>query len=405
MAICLSEGNNQITYNNLFEKINNRDYYIPIYKYDTLINYLINLVVCLVNDMPIKLIDADFSEHELSLLKIEKVNKQIEIKTKSFSDFSKVIDRIKESKSEITLYTSGTTGLPKEIKHDINTLCRFVVESEKHNKDIWGLAYNPTHMAGIQVLFQALLNNNSIINLFGLQRKQIYENIQKFGVTHISATPSFYRLLLPFEKEYRSVKRITFGGEKSDTELYNSIKQIFPVAKFNNIYASTESGSLFVSNSDIFKVPQKLTDKIKFIDNELLIHKTLLGESNELAIENNFYHTGDIIEIINPEEKSFRFVTRKNNLINIGGYNVDPIEIEDTIRLVSSVEDVVVFSKKNSVLGNILCADIKLIKGKDLKENHIRQFLREKLQEFKIPRRIQFTEKIKITRTGKIERK
>ena len=70
-------------------------------------------------------------------------------------------------------------------------------------------------MAGLQVFFQAFENQNTLVNVFSLARNEVYSLIEKYSVTHISATPTFYRLLLPFEKEYSSVQRITFwGGEK-----------------------------------------------------------------------------------------------------------------------------------------------------------------------------------------------
>ena len=41
----------------------------------------------------------------------------------------------------------------------------------------------------------------------------VYELIGKYQITHVSATPTFYRLLLPFEHAYESVIRVTLGGE------------------------------------------------------------------------------------------------------------------------------------------------------------------------------------------------
>mgnify|MGYP002580413594 CR=1 FL=1 len=58
----------------------------------------------------------------------------------------------------------------------------------------------------------------------------------------------------------------------------------------------------------------------------------------------------------------------------------------------------------NSVLGNILCAEIKIEEGCSLSELDIRHWLADKLQEFKIPRKIKFVENIALTRTGKLKR-
>ena len=174
-----------------------------------------------------------------------------------------VVDAVQKSMSEIVIFTSGTTGQPKKVIHTISTLTRSVRLGEKYKGQIWAYAYNPTHMAGLQVFFQTFGNLNTIVNVFNKTRIEVYNEIEDKKVTHISATPTFYRLLLPFERAYNSVVRVTLGGEKSDQRLYNSIKKIFPNAKINNVYASTEAGSLFAARGDLFKIPESIRDKFK----------------------------------------------------------------------------------------------------------------------------------------------
>lgn len=82
-------------------------------------------------------------------------------------------------------------------------------------------------MAGLQVFFQAFENENTLVNIFGRSRNEVYRCISNHHITHISATPTFYRLLLPFEKEYDTVIRATLGGEKSDEHLYDSMRCVF----------------------------------------------------------------------------------------------------------------------------------------------------------------------------------
>ena len=117
-----------------------------------------------------------------------------------------------------------------------------------------------------------------------MQRAEVYSKIERYQVTHISATPTFYRLLLPFEQSYPSVQRVTLGGEKSDNHLYENIHKIFPEAKINNVYASTEAGSLLVAKGDSFQIPISIRNKFMVVDNELLIHKSLLGKSDSLVL-------------------------------------------------------------------------------------------------------------------------
>ena len=117
-----------------------------------------------------------------------------------------------------------------------------------------------------------------------------------------------------------------------------------------------------------------------------------------------YYHTGDIIEWINQEERLFKFKSRKNELINVGGYKVNPGEDENVILRMNGIQQALVYGKTNSVLGNILCAEIKIEPNVNLTELEIRQYLSGMLQDFKIPRKIKFVESFSMTRSGKLKR-
>jgi acyl-coenzyme A synthetase/AMP-(fatty) acid ligase len=62
-----------------------------------------------------------------------------------------------------------------------------------------------------------------------------------------------------------------------------------------------------------------------------------------------------------------------------------------------------VYSKSNSVLGNIICCEV-VTNSNQITESYIRTFLQSKIQEFKIPRIIRFVDELSTTRTGKIKR-
>jgi len=404
MPIFLIDQETVFTYDYLLKDINNAIAYYPMFRTINLYDFFLNFVISLASNKPIVLIDSDLNNSEIEGINEKSVNLAYPIKQVCFSSIEEIVKCIQVSKSEISIYTSGTTGQPKKVVHTVSTLTRYIRVSDRYAEQIWGFAYNPTHMAGVQVFFQAFENINTIVNVFNKNRQQVYDSIDKYGITHISATPTFFRLLLPIEKTYDSIKRVTLGGEKSDNKLYEFILQIFPGAKINNIYASTEAGSLFVANGENFRIPANIIDKIKIKDNELMIHKSLLGKSDSFNFQGEYFFTNDLIEWTNKEEGLFRFVSRKNELINVGGYKVNPLEVESVIQQLPDVIQVMVYGKANSVLGNVLCAEVKLQEFSALSEFSIRQYLSEKLQDFKIPRKIKFVNFISLTRTGKIKR-
>lgn len=404
MGVFLIDDEKTYTYTDLRDSLNSASLYYPLFKTKDIYAYFVNLIKALAASKPLVLLDSDLNPSEIDGVDESQVNKAETCEHFAYASMDDMVAALQQSTSEITIFTSGTTGQPKKVVHTVHTLTRSVRLGEKYRGQVWAYAYNPTHMAGLQVFFQAFENLNTLINVFNKQRAKVYELIAKFSVTHISATPTFYRLLLPFETAYESVIRVTLGGEKSDQHLYDSIVKIFPSAKINNVYASTEAGSLFAAKGDCFQIPERIRDKFTVVDDELLIHKSLLGRSDSFKFEGDYYHSGDLIEWVDKEIGLFRFKSRKNELINVGGYKVNPSEVEDVISALNGVKLVLVYGKANSVLGNVLCADIQLEEGTLLTNVDIKKALASQLQDFKIPRRIKFVEKFELTRTGKLKR-
>ncbi|MFZ3577527.1 ANL family adenylate-forming protein [Virgibacillus sp. DJP39] len=404
----------EYTYQKLINDLNNKDFYLPTLYIGDNNPYEIFLLIIhsLIYGYSIEVLDGDFSESELKEIEFDtellSVSKKIEEQLKII-DVKHLLNVIKENKNwELILYTSGTTGRPKKVGHNLQTLTRNVKLHDKLKDDIWAFAYNPTHMAGLQVFFQALMNQNTMIYTFGGQQRNVSNLIEKYKITNISATSTFYRNVLPYLKDniYQSIKRITFGGEKYDSSMEKAIKSIFPNAKIRNIYASTEAGSLFVAKGDIFEIPETIRGLIKFNEsNELLIHQSLLANLDLYSLEDSWFKTGDLVEP--TDDYHFKFISRKSDIINVGGYKVNPIEVENTIMKIPGIIDLLVKSKENRVTGHILVVDIVKDENADDMElkKLIKKFASEQLQEWKIPRIIKFVDDIPRTRTGKKVRK
>lgn len=395
--------NNKFTYSNLLLRLQNDDYYYELEVFEDLYEFILNFIKALLYSKNIVILDKALSTFELTELGINDIGKKINILPEKKVNSNLLIELIKGSKSNITIFTSGSTGLPKKVTHDIKSLTRLIRTGEKYRNNIWGLAYNPTHIAGIQVILQALFNFNTIVNIFDADTIRISQSIENCGITHISSTPTYLRMLTGVGSTFSKVQRITTGGEKYDERLETKLKKCFPNAQVNNIYASTEFGSLLVSKGNYFSIPIELTDKIKIEKNELIVHKSL---NNIISKdENEWYHTGDLIEksIENPD--LFKFIGRDCEQINTGGYKVNPYEVEEAINSIPNISASRVYGRDNSVVGKILCADIQM---KDAKSNLDIQTLRSELssllQDYKIPRIYKFVDKIDTTRTGKIKR-
>lgn len=401
----LIDEESTFSYSRVLSDINSTTSYYPFFKCKDLYSVFLNLINAIVHCREITLLDSDLSINEITDVSQEVINKPVPVKKTTLGCQNQLISSVLNSTSRITIYTSGTTGQPKKVTHCVKTVVRGVRISDKHKNKKWAFAFNPTHMAGLQVFFQAFVNQNTLINVFNFDQEKIFRFFEKYKITHISATPSFYRLMLPFKKPVMTVEQVTLGGEKSDSNLFDLLFEHFPNAKINNIYASTEAGTLFVAQGDCFSIPKSIKEKIKIVENELYIHSSLLGKSVDFQLKGDYYPSGDLIEWINEQQGIFRFVSRKNELINVGGYKVNPSEVETTINQINGVVLSKVYGISNSLLGNIICADIiKEDTYEAISEIYIRKQLIGKLQEYKIPRKINFVDNFSLTRTGKIKR-
>lgn len=365
-----------------------------------------HIILSLIIDKPITLLDIDLSRTEIQqLTNGEYSNKETYVIPQlTFNNVEEIIIKVRAAKNwRLNLFTSGTTGKPKKVAHSFETLTRNVKISEKHTNDIWGFAYNPTHMAGIQVFFQAFLNKNTLIRLFQIDNREIISRINAYHISHISATSTYYKLLLPIKSPVKTVKQITFGGEKIDNVTHHNLKKAFPKARILNIYASTEAGTLFTSKNDVFLVREDIKSLLKVEDNELFIHSKLLGHSDTIKLVGDWYPTGDMVEIVSEDPLSIRFLSRKSEIINVGGYNVDPYEVEEVLTGYEGISDALVFAKKNRITGNIILANV-VKSNEDLVMSDLYKYLRSHLQEFKIPRIINIVDEIQKTNTGKKKR-
>lgn len=393
-----------ITFEKLFQDICKCSSVPKYFRFESLYDLYLHLIVAIINSNHIVLLDNDFSDEEIK--KIVGDNTFLEesyVTSMNLSALTKeiLLDKIFQSTAEITLFTSGTTGQPKRVVHKVKNFLSSVKIDSKFSESIWALAYNPTHMAGLQVFFQSICNFNTLINVFQQTKEYLITAATQFEITHISATPTFYRLLFPPDFNLPSIKNVTVGGEKSDALLIEKLKIIFPKAKLTNIYASTEAGALFYSNGDVFKIREEIAHLIKIESQKLFVAISLLGNIDNIA-QGEWYDTGDLVQIVTEQPLSFRFVSRSNEMINVGGNKVNPIEIESLLLTISGVRNALVYGKANSVLGNMLIAEIEV--EKEINTKDVRDYLSKNIQDFKVPRIIKIVDKIATTRTGKLKR-
>jgi acyl-CoA synthetase (AMP-forming)/AMP-acid ligase II len=407
-----SKRNLEVTYDSFFNKLieeNKNNIYI---KNENPYLVFLNLLRNFISGKRSIILDANFSNEELLKLEITDnffkkggyIQPNLSNKFKSLQEIFSFLNANKEN-LELDIYTSGTTGRPKIVTQSFENLIRAVKERDSLQDNVWGFAYNPTHFAGLQVFFQAFYNTNTLVYIFNKDFKEVYKDFLDYEITHLSCTPTFMKMLLPYvNNSENSIVSLTFGGEKFDTKIEKKLKDKFPNALIKNVYASTEAGSLLKSEGECFTIPKRYHEFIKIENFELVIHKKLLGASKFFDLDGVWYKTGDIVELYDGGK--FKFKNRKSEMINVGGYKVNPSEIEAIIKGIEGVADVIVFGRKNSVMGEIVVANVIKEEKQEKQElkARIKTVITAQLQEYKLPRLIKFVDSFELTRTGKVKK-
>jgi len=116
-----------------------------------------------------------------------------------------------------------------------------------------------------------------------------------------------------------------------------------------------------------------------------------------------WFRTGDIVTI--DAEGFFTVVDRLKELIITGGFNVAPSEVEDALRAYTDIQDVAVVGLPSEHSGEDVVAAVVLKPGRGLDEKAIRDFARDGLAAYKVPRRVIEVDDLPKSLIGKVQRK
>ena len=335
-------------------------------------------------------------------------------------------------------FSSGTTGFPKAILHNHESLMHAAKAEQNHHgqtKDDVFLCIPPLYHTGAKMhWFGSLLTGGKAVLLKGTSPKTILQAVSEEHCTIVWLLVPWARdLLLALDNKELDIadydldqwRLMHIGAQPVPPSLIKHWKEYFPHHQYDTNYGLSESigpGCVHLGVDNIDKVgaigKAGYGWEAKIIDEQGETVKQ--GETGELAVKgpgvmtcyyrdpkataevlhDGWLYTGDMAM---EDEDGFIFlVDRKKDVIISGGENIYPVQIEDFLRTNEAILDVAVIGLADHRLGEISAAIIELKPGVECTEEDIQEFCK-KLPRYKRPRKIIFAD-VPRNPTGKIEK-
>jgi acyl-CoA synthetase (AMP-forming)/AMP-acid ligase II len=124
--------------------------------------------------------------------------------------------------------------------------------------------------------------------------------------------------------------------------------------------------------------------------------------ANATAFTDGWFRTGD--QGVIDGEGYITLTGRLKEIINRGGEKISPREVDEILLDHPAVDQVVTFAMPHDKLGEDVAAAVVLCEGVEATERELRDFVSQRLADFKVPRKMLFLEEIPKGATGKLQR-
>jgi long-chain acyl-CoA synthetase len=333
----------------------------------------------------------------------------------------------------VIIYTSGTTGHPKGAMLSHGNLlanvesCRHVLKAVGDDRFVVLLPMFHSFMLTVGLLLPMLVGGSIVLIKTLHPAKNIILEIIHHRATLLPAVPPFFRALAHSPAPVDLPLRVCIsGGAPLPGEILREFTARFPipllegyglseaspVVTFTPIAGPWKAGSIGVPIRDVEVTIQNDAGEILPAGRtgELCVRgaNVMQGYWNQPAataevMRNDWLLTGDIGHC--DADGYFYITDRKTDMLLVNGINVYPRQIEEIIYQFPGVSEAAVIGIPDARKGEQPLAFVAGHGGVTLEERALLEYVRERLAEYKVPRRVVFLPALPHNATGKILKK
>jgi 2-furoate---CoA ligase len=347
---------------------------------------------------------------------------------------------VPDSAYSVLLYTSGTTGKPKGVPRthsaEHHAAIAHLIQTGQSPGEA-SLGVMPLfHTMGLRSLLASIVAAGTWVPQARFDPDESLELITRENVKALYLVPTMYWALLRTGRlgEAAGVRKLAYAGASMTPALAEQLSAALAPEAFVNHFGSTEIYT-FTIGPDVSAKPGSagragVFSRVRLVNPQPMAHPDDLvapGEPGQIAvsmrspeafggywhrpdanaksIRGDWYFPGDLAT--EDEQGDLWVAGRVDDMINSGGENIYPDEIEDALVRCPSVSDVVIVGMPDDRWGQAVTAFFVPAEG--MSPEHagevLRDYSREQLPSLKRPKRLIGVRGIPKSAVGKILRR
>jgi long-chain acyl-CoA synthetase len=334
----------------------------------------------------------------------------------------------------ILFYTLGVLGKNKGVVHThasfLSILPIVVAKFELERDDVvlGLLPFNYLLGFGLVVLMP-VWRGATIAILPHFSSKSILETIEQQKATMLIGVPASFNAMAMIDEEtvkshdFSSLRAVLCAGAKSSAFFLEALEKRFHLTACE-IYGLTELIIVTIGAIRDRKLGTagKPLAELRVLDkNGKEVPRGSIGEavarapwmmkeyykSPELTaqvLKDGWFHTGDLVKL--DEDGYLEFIEKSSSIIvPSGGVKILPAAVEEVLLKHRAIAETACIGVLDDYKGQIPTAFIVLKQGQSATPDEIRDFCRQSLSEYKVPKQIKFVDSLPRTGSGQIDRK